>query len=209
MEHSSRRITNTHCSGLTDGESLNIRVADARELAESLRKRMLIYREMLGHHGVDEYDRTSLHIVALRGGLLVAALRLVGPTPLTVELSRFINLERSPFDSARLMQIGGFWAEGPMRRVTRDNTLTVKRLFQKSVELASRFGCGGIIMRTVPRLRPWYSGFGFKVLPNLNYWDPHWGHVVTMYLRIEHFAQGAPFASRDSWQGPLLGTFCR
>lgn len=187
----------------SDGQASVVKIADAAERGESIGKRILIYGEMLGHHGVDEYDRTSVHIVAIHRGRLVAALRLVGPTPLTVELSQFLNLAEPQFDSAKLMQIGGFWAEPAIRRITRNNVLTLNRLFQKSLEVARRFRCAALIMRTVPRLRSWYSLFGFEMLPHLNYFDPHWGPVVTMRLRIEDPLSAPPLGYRRSPQHGL------
>lgn len=175
--------------------ALSVKVANTLERVALLNMRGAIYAEALGHHGVDLHDKSSIHVVAVDGGQLVAAARLLGPLPLGLEIGQFIDTQHSLPEPRRVMQVGGFWVLPSRRRLTTGNVAALVALLEKCLEISRRFGSCGLIMRTIPKLKPWYQLLGFEPQPELGYADPLWGSVITMYLRV---------SERLEEDGPIL-----
>lgn len=188
--------------GKTSGgdSPLVVKVAGSAELVEALRLRAAIYSEELGFHGVDFADRTALHIVALRDEELVGALRLIGPSPLPLEIEQYTRPEAA---TSRTMQIGGFWIGKNYRRVTGSNIGLFNAFGTAISRCARRLGVCSILLRThIPEVEPLYRAAGFRRVPTLDFVHPMWGPVYAMRLQVvsEEAPQGLE-ASANARQG--------
>jgi|GEM_PF-1796509 len=162
---------------------LVVKIADSRERDVVLAGRRLIYEAELGHHGVDMSDRHGLHLVALLEGDVVGGIRLIGPTPLPLEVSQFLSFDRPA--QGRTLQVGGFWLRRAFRRVS---PLTL-RLFGSLTSHMHRWAqltqATGVFLRThVRAVEGLYRAAGFRRLPELEFHHPLWGKVYCMYLPV-------------------------
>lgn len=162
---------------------VRVKLADTLERRVALRARGFIYAGELGHHGLDTADSTAMHLVALVGDDIVAAVRLVGPTPLPLEVTRFFpNLGANQ----KILQVGGFWIHSAFRRVTSWNIRVPIALHRETIRIARRLNVHGIYLRThVPNVKPFYQAAGFQPVSQLDFHHPQWGHVYSMYLTVE------------------------
>lgn len=169
---------------LTDQRrAIRLKVADTLERSLALESRQTIYSRDLSHHGIDLADRAALHLVVTFGGRVVAAIRLIGPTPLPIEMASFVSLPQS---NVRVLQVGGFWMDRSLRRVTRLSGSIFKGLRQEMVRIAERLSAAAIYLRTpTVTVRELYRLAGFEWLRTLDFWDPTWGPVYTMRLSVE------------------------
>jgi hypothetical protein len=162
---------------------LLVKIADSKERGVVLAGRRLIYETELGQHGIDMSDRHGVHFVALFHGEVVGGIRLIGPTPLPLEVSQFL-----PFDQpaqGRTLQVGGFWLRRSFRKVS---PLTL-RLFGLLTSRMHRWAqltyATGVFLRThVRAVEGLYRAAGFRRLPELEFDHPLWGKVYCMYLPI-------------------------
>lgn len=170
----------------------HVKVANVYELLQCLRLREVWYHKSFGYHGRDVFDKHGVHIVAVQGDRLVAGARLLGPTPLPLELLA-VNSLSLPGADARVMQAGALWVDPQYRRVLSASARLYRLLSGKMLELARRFGTAGVVLRTSePRMTKWYRAIGFQEVPNGNYFDPYWGRVFTMYMAISNDVEVAP-----------------
>jgi predicted GNAT family N-acyltransferase len=156
------------------------RVADSRELMTIMELRSVLYHSTFGYHGIDVHDRDSVHWVACLEGRIVAALRLVGPTPVPLEIERFASLQDMFGPGVRLMQVGGFWLAPAYRRLTKATVGVALRLLDKAIQFATRLEVAVLVLRTTKPLTKWYASLGFQRLCSLDYIDPAYGAVFTM-----------------------------
>lgn len=174
--------------------AITCKIADTREREQLLERRALLYWKEFGAPGVDVYDRSAIHVACTRNGIVLAALRLVGPTPLPLEVEAFQKFGTHVPGQGRLMQIGGFWLDPAYLRVSTASLQLAETLFNRALSVAYALGAAGLILRTSELARAkWYAAVGFKRLEWLDYYDPVWGQVYTMYRGLmgeEHSAPG-------------------
>lgn len=171
----------------TGTEQLSVKIADVIESAASLKGRAHYYREFFSEPGVDLHDRLAVHVVVCRGGEVVAGGRMLGPTPLPLDIkipSRSHGVGEKL--GGRVVQLGGFWLHAPYRRVSTATAKVSRLLFGKMRELAKKFGASTFVLRTSEaRMIYWYRALGFERAPELDYADPVWGQVLAMVYQLE------------------------
>ncbi len=175
------------------------KIADSRERVKVVQFRNLLYRDAFGHHGIDMHDRHCVHFLASSGGNIVAALRLVGPTPVPLEIEQFVNLRPSFGPGVRVMQVGGFWLAPDYRKVTKATVRAAVDLLDKAVQFATRLDVAVLVLRTTELLSKWYVSLGFQRAPSLDYDDPAYGAVFTMCRSLTRNAD-SPCAGSSEWR---------
>ncbi|MCX8071048.1 MAG: hypothetical protein N3C12_01165 [Candidatus Binatia bacterium] len=170
-----------------------VKVADARERLLTVASRREIYLQDLGRVGIDFADRTALHIAGFAGTELVAAIRLIGPSPLPLEMFRFVG---SPPLENRALQAGGFWVRRDFRRLRARSGELFRLLYAKLLEVATRHSAAAIYLRTPSRpVAELYRAVGFLRLQSLDFLDPEWGPVYTMWLPLHDRVCNEPTAA--------------
>lgn len=162
-----------------------VKVADSRELVQSLQMREISYREFFHQGGGDLHDSNAVQFVVCSGNEVVAGARMIGPTPVPLEIPVVLHL--SPEGRARpaIAQLGGLWLHPRYRRVTVATAAICRKLFHKVYETGRRLGASGFILRTSERrMTKWYGALGFVPVPEWDYHDPVWGKVFTMFMPL-------------------------
>jgi predicted GNAT family N-acyltransferase len=193
-----------HDTPATTGKppGLVVKIADAREREIALQRRAEIYTQELGYHGLDEYDKDAIHLVAMdERGEMVGAVRLLGPRPLPLELESHVPLDA---EFNRALQVGGFWVHRKGRRIG-SSWAVPELLRQGMVKVARCLGSNAIVLRTHIRpLSRYYRMAGFVHWREKDFVHPAWGPVFTMVLRVEsdNFSSASrlpePFERRPS-----------
>lgn len=172
--------------------AFHVKIVNVYEMLQCLRFRAIWYQSAFGYHGRDVFDKHAVHVVALQGHCLVAGARLLGPTPLPLELPVAMSSLSLPAHKARVMQAGALWIDPVYRRASSASAALYRSLFGKMLEVARRFEVTGLVLRTSEsRMTKWYRAVGFYEVPDLNYLDPHWGLVFTMYMPISRDLRAA------------------
>lgn len=164
--------------------NITAKVADCYERRDALRGRADLYVGDYGHPGVDKFDRPAIHVVAIAGGKVVAGARVLGPTPIPLELQELVDLQ-NVVRTSRIFQIGSLWVLPSYRRIREPSEMPSMLLMKKIIYLAQCMDVAGIVLRTagVQRER-YYQAIGFKKLPGAEFCDPVWGSVGVMYLDV-------------------------
>ncbi len=170
-------------AGVARQRGLVVKVADAREREVALARRAEIYTRELGYHGLDEYDKIAIHLVAIddQHGI-VGAVRLLGPKPLPLEVASFLPSQVLANLEGRIGQIGGLWVTREGRRVI--HTTVSLALLDFSLSVAARLRLTALVLRTVPSLQDYYRMVRFRSLGRGIFPDPHWGEVAVMVRGI-------------------------
>ena len=165
---------------------VTFRIASAAERAEAVRLRSQIYKEELGHHGVDEFDDKADHLIAVDSlGEIIAAIRILGPEQRPLEIEKFVDLRRIIGRNRRVAQIGGFWIRAVDRRVQSRSFLPLWML-KVSFTFARKRGITDFVMRThLEELRRFYERGFFRLVEELGFNHPNWGLVYVMHLDLE------------------------
>lgn len=165
-----------------------VKVADSLERFLALGLRGMIYLEELGQHGIDLADRHAIHLIAVRERNVMAALRLLGPGPLPLEVAEFMAMGR---DSGRVMQVGRFWIRKDMRRITAESAPLFGALRIAMLATAKRLAAREILLRTpVQDVDALYRSVGFERVQELDFHDPVWGDVYVMRLVVDESPSG-------------------
>lgn len=166
--------------------SFVVKTADPRERVCSLETRETSYREFFGSGGIDFHDRSVIQLVALLADEVVAGARIVGPTPLPLDIASVAGgLWKTASGSLRVAQLGGLWFHSRYRRVSIATVKLCRRLFRKAWEIGTRLGAAAFVLRTSEaRMTKWYGALGFVPVPECDYHDPVWGKVFTMVMPL-------------------------
>jgi len=180
-------------SGLLDG--LTFKVADVLERDRAFELRGRVYREELGHDGLDGFDEHAHHLIAIdRDGKLLAALRIVGPDQRPFDMERLVTLadflpgDRVPGELSR------FCVDPAFRRVERGSFVHLG-MFKLAHSFARKHGLTDFVTLALPHLRNGYRvGFFRSVGPDLIH--PTWGPVSLMHLDLIDLKQRYGRSSR-------------
>lgn len=167
--------------------NLTFKVASGYERDEAIRLRGIVYESELGHHGVDEFDEHAHQLVAVDPhGAIVAAIRILGPEQRPFEIERFVDLSRLLAIDRIAAQVGGFWVRAEDRRVQGQSFLPLGML-KLSFEFAKKHHITDFVMRThIEELKRFYERGFFRVVDDLAFEHPKWGHVYVMHLNLQH-----------------------
>jgi predicted GNAT family N-acyltransferase len=183
-----------HDTPTTTGKppGLVVKIADAREREIALQRRAEIYTQELGYHGLDEYDKDAIHLVAMdERGEMVGAVRLLGPQPLPLEVFSFLTPTEVDLQlGCAPLQIGGLWISHLQRRIAHKSLVSLA-LLKYAIAIAERFAASAFVLRTVPRLRAYYETVHFRPLGKGIFDDPHWGRVAIMFRPLNALPVGA------------------
>ncbi len=174
--------------------SLVAKVANARELADSLAMREAAYGEVFHEKGVDLHDRTAIQLVVSSGNEVVAGARMIGPTPLPLEIGLPAHelLPQAEDGSIAIGQLGGLWLHPRYHRLSTVTAAICRKLFQKACEIGTRLGASAFVLRTSEhRMTKWYAAVGFELVPEWSYEDPLWGKVFTMLMPLNQEHAGS------------------
>jgi len=162
-------------------QGITFKVADEIERAQALSLRAQIYREDLGHHGIDRFDTLAHHLIARDSeGELIAAVRIIGPELRPLEIEQFIDL--SSLIGGRPAQIGGFWVRREHRQVIRDPFLQIGVL-KLAYDFARKHAFTDFVMYTYSHLLAFYRSAYFEQ-KGLHFEHPTWGRVEVMHLDL-------------------------
>lgn len=154
-----------------------------RDAAVEARRR--VYASELGFHGVDEFDETARHVVAMdQKENLVAGCRMLGPEHRPLEIESNVDLNALVGDSRRPAQVGGLWV-GPEHRNPRQGLLIQLGLMRCLCLIADRTEASDLVLRThVQQMKNLYKRIGFIERPGFGYRHPQWGDVFVMSLDL-------------------------
>lgn len=171
---------------------LFFRLAEGPVRDECISLRASIYSSELGHHGADEFDAQSRHVVATTAeGEIVGACRMIGPEIRPLEIEGFVDLDSLLGPKSVPAQIGGLWIAPTSRRV-RTGQLLPLALMRCLLHLAQGLGVTDIVLRThVDQVKPLYSRAGFREQPELAFKHPKWGAVYVMSMNLGTLEESA------------------
>jgi len=162
-----------------------VKVADSREVIRSLQMRGISYRQFFGDAGGDLHDSSAVQFVVCSGEEVVAGARMIGPTPVPLEIPVVLHLSPEGRAHPAIAQLGGLWLHPRYLRVTVATAAICRKLFHKVYETGGRLGVSGFILRTSERrMIKWYGALGFVSVPEWDYDDPIWGKVFTMFMPL-------------------------
>lgn len=177
-----------------------VKVANLREREIALSRRAEIYQKELGYHGIDEHDRNAVHLVAIdRRGEIVGAARMLGPSPLPLELDEFVAIPPFFPPGGVAMQLGGLWVSKEKKDL-KSRFFTPLALWRRILEIAVKTRTKVLIVRTLPRLAAYYKTVGFRSFPGGPFHDPTWGRVALMFQLLPAESELVEGAGRDPSQ---------
>lgn len=204
----SREIEPLEATPGTTGPGIVVKIANPREREIAIARRAEIYTAELGHHGLDEYDRGAVHLVALdEGGEMLGACRLLGPQPLPTELEGFVQLGSLLPCGGYSMQAGGLWVLKHKVDLKR-RIFVALALWRRALSLAAKTGATALVVRTLPRLSPYYRSVGFQSLSQALFHDPTWETATLMFRPIgeAHRSRGGSVRYREQAVEPALAS---
>jgi N-acyl-L-homoserine lactone synthetase len=167
---------------------ITFKVATGLESVEAIRLRSEIYQDELGHSGVDEFDQSAHHLIAVDSrGEICAAIRILGPEHRPFEIERFVSLNEVVAEGRVAAQIGGFWVRSGDRRVRNPSFLPLGML-KLAYEFARKRQITDFVMRThITKLRRFYERGFFRLVEGMEFTHPDWGPVYVMHLDLLEF----------------------
>ncbi len=190
-------------------ENVTFVEADLALRERVLHSRRSIYGHEFGFHGVDRFDESAHHLVALdETGQILAGMRILTTDPAPLEIEQFVELSSIKLPGRCVAQIGGFWVL-PEHRRGRGAMLPLA-MMRYAVEFGTSHGITDYVLRThVQRLQRLYERASFRIRDDLAFDHPDWGTVFVMHLDFSKLKQrsidGRDPVARFLWTGTRAG----
>jgi N-acyl-L-homoserine lactone synthetase len=164
-------------------QGLTFKLANALECTEALALRARVYREELGHSGIDRFDEVAAHLIAKdASGRVISALRLVGSEHRPFDLESLADIDPLIGPGRRPAEISRFCTDRDSRQVHRHQLiplgmLKLTYLYAVQRQLTDLFTLG------LPHLANLYRAASF-VASEASFDHPTWGKTYLMRLDL-------------------------
>jgi predicted GNAT family N-acyltransferase len=163
-------------------DRINFKVAEGAEVAQALQLRSDLYRQELGHSGIDAYDDCAHQLIACCGDEIIAALRIVLPDHRPFDIEHVISLSDSLPCGRVPAEISRFCIRRDRRRVQKGFLIHVGML-RLAIAFARSRGVSDFVTLALPHLLNLYRVAFFRPMASSQR-HPIWGPVRPMRLDL-------------------------